>query len=462
LGAQQKGLEINYELEEGLPRMVRGDPTRFSQVLTNLLGNAIKFTSEGEVVTVCGCAEAADPYSMQVRVRDTGIGISAEQQTRILEPFEQADGSTTRLYGGSGLGLSISRKLAQLMGGEVTVASSPGKGSEFLFTARFRPAAKGAQNGGGNREPFAGQRVLLVEGHLTSRRILAGMLERVGLKVDLAGDARAALELASSRRAGEYSAVLASAAMPGLDGVQLAEALKGSLVPSRAIVLLLNGADLSRSLGRVRALGLTRHLIKPVSERCLLEVLGSVLNPQESSKPLPARPQAGAASRPGRVGNILVAEDNSVNQKVVASLLRKQHHSVTVVPNGLEAVEQALTGDYDLVLMDVQMPVMDGIAATRAIRRSECEQGRHRTPIIALSAHAMEEDMAAGQAAGMDGYLSKPVQPNHLWDTVARVLLGELNVEESWAEIAGAAVSPDKGEGATEGIPPEVSGDVRG
>jgi signal transduction histidine kinase/CheY-like chemotaxis protein len=425
LGAQQKGLEMMWRLGPGVPRMVNGDPTRLSQVLINLLGNATKFTGAGEVVTIGQVAGPEEPYTLQFLVRDTGIGVTAEQQSRILEPFEQADGSTTRVYGGSGLGLSISRKLITLMGGELEVSSTPGEGSEFRFLVRFRPA-EGLSSGNDLPKPrFDGEQVLLVESNRTNREMLAEMLRSAGLSVQAAGDSGEALRLASSGPPGGFAAILSDAALPGVDGFQFARSLEKSQKNSVVLILLLTGTDLARSMERCRSLGIHYHLIKPIAEDSMLRVLARLLQQRSVEQAASAEPQKPAEPPAGQTGRILVAEDNLVNQRVAAALLEKRRHQVTVVSNGAEAVELVMAGGFDLVFMDVQMPVMDGIAATEAIRQAERARGWPPIPIIALSAHAMAGDYRAGLKAGMDGYLPKPLQPDQLWRTVDSVLRGE-------------------------------------
>jgi CheY-like chemotaxis protein len=411
LKAHQKGLELTWEFDPAIPERVAGDPTRLRQVLTNLIGNAIKFTGSGEVVTSAALlpADGGEGFLVRFDVRDTGIGIPPGKQTHIFEAFVQADGSTTRTYGGTGLGLAISKRLTELMGGTISVESAPGAGSVFSFTVRLLPAASPARPAA--RLDLRGKRVLVVDDNEVNRRILDRMLSRAGMAVTAACGAVEALDILSSER---FDLIVTDGQMPDVDGFQFAERLRRGGLNSSAVILMITSVDIAGSSARCRELGIARYLVKPVSGRSLLEAISSALAPA----PEPA-PAAAPAAPSGRSLSVLVAEDNVVNQRLVAGLLKKWNHQVTVVDNGAEALDQVRSNRFDAVLMDVQMPVMDGLTATRKIREYESAEGARRIPIIALTAHAMSEDAQRCLAAGIDFYLTKPLKPQLLRETLS-------------------------------------------
>ncbi|MEW6635442.1 MAG: PAS domain S-box protein [Actinomycetota bacterium] len=415
--ARAKGLELASFVEPGTPSGLRGDPGRLAQVLTNLVGNAVKFTERGEVVVRAGLVEDdGEGVLLRFSVSDTGIGITEHQRSRLFEPFSQADPSTTRRYGGTGLGLAISRQLVELMGGEIGVESEPGEGSTFWFTARF---LKGLHRAAPAEEPAAGlrgRRVLVVDDNATNREILCRQLASWGLAPTAEKSAEEGLEaLRSAVERGEpYELAIVDMRMPEMDGVDLARVAKGEPALAGTRLLLLTSVSLHERADEVRRVGFSAVLTKPVRQSRLYEAVISVLGPPEEE---PAPGQDGredAAKREAGGGlRVLVAEDNAVNQRVAVKMLENLGYRVDVAANGLEAVEAVFRRSYAAVLMDVQMPEMDGLSATAEIRRREKTPGR-RLPIIAMTANAMAGDREQALEAGMDDYLPKPVRREDL------------------------------------------------
>jgi signal transduction histidine kinase/ligand-binding sensor domain-containing protein/CheY-like chemotaxis protein len=426
LRAHQKGLELACDVRPQVPAVVLGDPTRLRQIVTNLVGNAIKFTERGEVVvtveTLQGVPTGPDaPAVLHFSVRDTGIGIPREKQLVIFAPFSQADASTTRRFGGTGLGLTISRRLAAMMGGDLWVESEPGKGSTFHFTGRFR-AASPAPATRGEEPSLEGQRVLIVDDNATSRRILEEMTARWGMKPVMAEDGSSAL-----RRLEEDAGlqlVITDTHMPGMDGYELAEKLR--LLGREASLVMLTSAGQRGDAARCRQLGVAAYLTKPVRSGELRQVLLAVLGvrPRRApASPLVTRHSLREAV-PARALRILLAEDNPVNQRLAIRLLERRGHRVVVACNGRQVLETLAThgwNAFDAVLMDVQMPEMDGFQATAAIRDHERGAGGH-LPIIAMTAHAMKGDRERCLEAGMDAYVSKPVRAEALFEAIQSVL----------------------------------------
>ena len=444
LRAHHKGLELACHVAPTAPETLVGDPGRLGQVVTNLVGNAIKFTEQGEVVARVEVVERTDEdVCLHFAVRDSGIGIPPEKLAAIFTPFEQADNSMTRRFGGSGLGLTISSRLVGMMGGRIWVESEVGKGSTFHFTARFG-VPRGAAAKAATVEPAGlhGLAVLVVDDNATNREILVEMLTRWGMKPTAAVDGPTAL--ADMERAAAASApfalVLSDVQMPGMDGFTLAEQIRRRPELTRATLLMLSSADRQKDADRCRELGIGAYLIKPLKKSELLEAITTALG---ASPMLPDKSAAVAAGcgpeeatrgRPAKKLRVLLAEDNPTNQLLASALLRKQGHEVVVAGNGKEALTALETNGewaaadcstplFDVMLMDVQMPEMDGIEATGRIRAQE--QGRsRRLPIIAMTAHAMKGDRERCLAAGMDGYVSKPILTRNLLNAIA-VALGE-------------------------------------
>jgi signal transduction histidine kinase/DNA-binding response OmpR family regulator len=412
--AHAKGLELTVMIDAMLPAQVMGDPGRFRQVLLNLAGNAIKFTSRGEVSLEIKVVDgAATGTRVRCEVRDTGIGIPADRLPALFTPFSQVDSSTTRRYGGSGLGLSIVKRLVELMGGESGVQSEEGVGSRFWFTVHFGLAAASAPAAHEAPSSIVGRRVLVVDDNSTNRKILLGQLLLCGVVPVAAASADEALALLREGQAAgrRYDAALLDHHMPDCDGVELGRLIMADeSIKNTRLILLTSPAQ--RGDGRTWGdFGLAGCLMKPVSQHDLTACLVLILaNSAESwhlkSQPM-ITPQALRTHRAGGRHRILLAEDNIVNQKVASRILEKLGYLVAVVPDGAAAVHAWQTGNFDLILMDCQMPQMDGYAATREIRRRE--DPTIRVPIVALTANAMKGDEELCIAAGMNGFMSKPI-----------------------------------------------------
>ncbi|PIE19939.1 MAG: hypothetical protein CSA65_00390 [Proteobacteria bacterium] len=410
--AHAKGLELVLEIEPGVPAGVRGDPGRLVQVITNLVGNAIKFTDEGEVLLRVAPADVPNERDVSLRfeVTDTGIGIEASKQQSIFDAFAQADGSTTRRYGGTGLGLSISMRLVALLGGDLEVSSCPGEGSTFSFTLTLPlvtiPPASALAPAALHR--LEGVRVLVVDDNATSRRIIAQQLGRWGVLVTLAEGVREALA-ALDAPGGGFEALITDAMGPGQDGFALIRQLRQRVDGAELPVVMLSSLCLDDERPHVEALGVACLLTKPVKQRELAAALSTVLRLQrEDTSSGERKVITDEDLRAVRSLHVLLAEDHPVNQRVAVGYLEKGGHQVDLVDNGNKAVEAVRRKRYDIVLMDVQMPELDGIGATERIRELERERG-DRVPIIALTAHAMKGDAERCQAAGMDDHLAKPI-----------------------------------------------------
>jgi PAS domain S-box-containing protein len=421
LPAHQKGLELIVDVRPFMPDRFVGDPHRLRQVLVNLLGNAIKFTNQGEIVVRATAAPVGNNRArLQVHVVDTGIGIPSDRHETIFKAFEQADGSTTRRFGGTGLGLTISARLVSLMGGTLRVDSEPGHGSDFQFALTLPMSSDAAV--ASRPAPFdglSGLAALVVDDNETNVRILAEMLGSCGMTVVTAtGGSAARAAVAASPHV--FSLALLDMQLGDTDGIALASTLRSHPRCASAVVLILASADHQRDARDVAALGNARYVVKPVGRAALLESITSTLGARSVPSTLPAAPDI-TPGRAARHLRVLVAEDNVVNVKVADNLLRRRGHAPFIVSNGREAVEAIARERYDLVLMDLQMPEMDGFEATAAIRAMQRRTGV-RTPIVALTAHAMESDRQRCLDADMDGYVSKPVKAVELFEVIDRVI----------------------------------------
>jgi PAS domain S-box-containing protein len=423
--AHEKDLELLWQTAPDVPDDLVSDAGRLRQILVNLTGNAIKFTERGEVeVLVEQESRTESQARLRFTVRDTGIGIPADKQAVIFEAFSQADASTTRSYGGTGLGLSISRQLVRMLGGELTVDSSPGRGSTFSFTIDLplSPARVDAL------EPefpvnLRGVRVLVVDDNQTNRHILNDMLKGWKMVPTLAESGRAALEkMRSAVRDGVlFELVLTDCHMPEMDGFMFVEELKKSPELARSTIMMLTSADRQGAYKRCRQLGISATLLKPLKQselqEAIIEILGRVDRTQRPPGPAPVTPLRADGPRL----RILLAEDNEINQQVAVRLLNKLGHDVEVVANGQLALDALRTGEFDVVLMDVQMPVLDGFKAVAAIRGNEASTGRHQ-PVVAMTAHAMTGDRERCLKAGMDDYISKPITAGEVAAALSRTV----------------------------------------
>ena len=434
--AHQRDLELMCRVLPGVPERVVLDIDRVRQIVVNLAGNAIKFTGSGEVeLQVSADAVSESDAVLHFSVRDTGIGIPPERQQAIFEPFSQADGSISRRYGGTGLGLTISTRLVQLMGGRIWVESISGVGSTFHFTLECPIAQVRSIPFAAGPEQLRGLRVLILDDNAANRRILEETLKKWDVDATLAEAGPAALTmLASAANSGRpYSLLLLDAHMPGMDGFTVAQRIQENPRYTGTTVMMLSSSDLNADAAYCGRLGIRRYLVKPVSQTELREaVLGAI---SEFGAPREPQRSEETTKTPAPVGQrILVVEDNPVNQMLALRLLEKQGHAVTIAGTGLEAVARAAAGGFDVILMDVQMPGMDGLQATVAIREAEAGSGVH-VPILAMTAHAMSGDRDRCLAAGMDGYLSKPICPRTLFET-----LDSLQRANITADAAPAAV----------------------
>jgi signal transduction histidine kinase/DNA-binding response OmpR family regulator len=417
LRAHQKSVELTYHVPPDLPDTFIGDPVRLRQVVVNLVGNALKFTERGEVTLDVALEEKRDnDVLLRWSVADTGIGIARDKQQSVFETFTQADGSITRKFGGTGLGLAISTRLVKLMGGRIWLDSELGKGSTFHFTARlgrWLPAE-------GDVRPvsLAGAQILVVDDNTTNRRILEEVLRHWGMVPELTSSGmEALLAIEREARAGRrFALALLDVQMPGMSGYELAERLRSVRGATPLPVVLLSSAGEQLSEARRKELGVARRLVKPVKQSQLLETIEYVLGRAHSRAP--SKPSDLTLELDPSPLRILVAEDNFVNQRLAARLLEKRGHTVTIAENGRVALQAFEREPYDLILMDMQMPEMDGFEATAAIRQRECADGGRHIPIVALTANAMKGDSERCLNSGMDAYISKPLRPHELYDLI--------------------------------------------
>ncbi len=459
--AHAKGLEIASLVKADVPIALRGDPGRIRQVLVNLLGNAVKFTEEGEVTLVVRLLEEKeDAAQVRFEVSDTGIGMMEEQRGRLFESFSQADASTTRRYGGTGLGLAISKQLVELMGGQIGVQSEPGVGSTFWFVLPLEKQPEGAhQLPSTPRANLSDLRVLVVDDNETNRKILHEQVASWGMKSEGVEDGQKVLEmLRGAAEAGEpYDLAILDMQMPLMDGVELARRIKEDPSISSTKLVMASSRGRGKEAEEAREAGVEAYLTKPVRQSRLFDAISTVMGttPEEAAAPegeqerqlvtLHSLKEAKASSR----ARLLVAEDNAVNQKVAVKMLERLGYRADVAANGLEAVEATFSRvPYAVVLMDVQMPEMDGYEATAEIRRREREGTNGRTPIIAMTANAMQGDREKVLAAGMDDYVAKPVKSEEL-DAALERWIPRSEEETLASEEATVGVGASPG-GATE------------
>ncbi len=442
--AHQKGLELACDVAPDAPDRLVGDPGRLRQVIINLVGNAIKFTERGEVVlSVAVDAESESQAALRFSVRDTGIGIPADKQGLIFEPFTQGDGSSTRRYGGTGLGLGICSRLVEMMDGRIMVESRPGEGSTFTFTASFeKEAPADAYLEPVDVASLAGRRVLVVDDNATNRFIISSLLDRWQMSVLTVESAMAAFgALQRARHAGApFDLVLLDLQMPDMDGFTIAQRIKDDPQLATSIIILTSAAQ-GGDGARCRALGLAGYLTKPVMSAELLEAVQAVFGGLNTNRPTTLVTTHSIREDRSRL-RLLLAEDNPVNQVMIARMLAKRGHRVRAVENGRQVLAALEAEAFDLIIMDVQMPDLDGFETTVAIRERERGTGRH-IPILALTAHAMKGDRERCLQKGMDGYASKPIQSEELFAAIETLLPhGEMPIQRKpgTPSVAGDAV----------------------
>jgi PAS domain S-box-containing protein len=420
LQAHQKGLEFTSVIHPDVPEDIVADPTRLRQVVSNLVGNAIKFTERGEVnLEVAVESRIKDQVRLHFVIRDTGIGIPPDQQSVIFGAFTQADGSTARKFGGTGLGLTISSRLVEMMGGRIWVESHPGKGSHFHFTAQVSLREASSSTNLVERVPLTGLRALVVENNSNIRHFMRETLERWGMKVELTNSGTEALRLlaAAAQSANSFDLLLSGMHMPDIDGWTLVEKTRQHPDLKRLKIMMLVSVGERGDAMRCRQLDIAAYLTQPIGPSQLLDSVLTVLSTKARETDPPRLVTRHTLREDQRSLRILLAEDNLVNQKLAARLVEKRGHTAVVVSSGREALQALEKQKFDLVLMDVQMPEMDGFETTAAIREKEKATGSH-LPIIAMTAYAMKGDLERCLTAGMDKYIAKPIQPRELFEAI--------------------------------------------
>ncbi len=433
--ATAKGLELIFRVAPDVPSALTGDSLRLGQILINYANNAVKFTEKGEIVIdVRPVEQTAQDVLLKISVQDTGVGLTAEQMGRLFQSFQQADTSTSRKYGGTGLGLAISKQLAHLMGGEVGVESEVGRGSTFWFTARLRKSSAVARKRVLAPE-LRGRRVLVVDDNEAARRLLDDLLSSMELKVDqVASGAEAVDEVGRAARSGKpYEIVFLDWRMPGMDGIETAHAIRALGLEPPPHLIMVTAYAREEVMQQAEQAGLEEFLLKPVTASTLFDSVGRVLGSADESQPAPsASPAPSTQLSRLRGARVLLVEDNELNQEVALGLLAEGELVVDVAENGQRAVEMVRERPYELVLMDMQMPVMDGVTATREIRKEE----RFRNlPIVAMTANAMQQDRDRCVEAGMNDHLAKPVEPDELY----RLLFKYLGAREAAPDVSARA-----------------------
>jgi len=421
--AEEKKLELVCLIYQNVPSLLIGDPGKLRQIFMNLAGNSIKFTEKGEVVLRAEIEkETQEEATIRFSVTDTGIGIPKEKMETVFEPFIQADGSTTRRYGGTGLGLSISKKLIELMGGKIGVDSKAGKGSRFWFTLPFKKQKETDVVIHEIYPDIRGLKVLIVDDNATNRIVLSKMVETFGCKPEAVASGEEGIQALKDASASSepFKLVLLDMQMPGLDGEQTTIEIKKTPEINEVPIVILTSIGRRGDIAHMAEAGCSGYLVKPVKQSQLLNTINTALN-SHGAKELSSRytvSRQKITETKQRNSHILLAEDNPINQKLIAALLEKAGYNVDVVENGRVAVEAVEKDAYDVVFMDIQMPQMDGFEATKAIREKEGKNSH--TPIVAMTAHAMKGDREKCLEAGMDDYISKPVQPQEMFDLIKK------------------------------------------
>lgn len=453
LKAEEKGIEIYFAASSDVPLCLVGDPLRLGQVLLNLVNNAIKFTESGEIIVKIDPVSESPEVKRQghamlrFSVKDTGIGLTQEQISRLFQSFSQADRSTTRKYGGTGLGLAICKRLVDMMGGEIRVESEHGKGSSFIFTAKFGLQASGKEKKLQPPVDIRGLKILVVDDSKTSQKILQSYLESFSFDVTIAGSGREALQLLENApEDSPYQLVLMDWKMPEMDGIETANLIKKnkriSLAPTIVMVTAYGREEI---MHQARDAGLGGFLIKPVNPSVLFETILDAFGRTISKRPFAAKPLAAEGKGLDKLNGarLLLVEDNEINQQVASELLKKAGAAVTIAVNGKEAVRKVAENDFDAVLMDLQMPVMDGYEAARTIRKDPRFQD---LPIIAMTAHVMASEKEKCLEAGMNDHTGKPVDPEKLLETLAKWI-------RPGARQAPASLKEEGSEGSLEYLP---------
>ena len=421
--AHQKGVEFAHHIMPDVPTYLIGDPLRLRQILVNLIGNAIKFTEKGEIVVEVKTKDEGPGTKEEVNlifsVRDTGIGIPPEKLNAVFERFTQVDSSTTRKYGGTGLGLTISKRLVEIMRGQIWVESKQGEGSTFYFTSRFAVQSEDKKRLPAPEVDISGIRVLIVDDNATNRMILREMLSEWGVLVTEAVDGEQGLsELIRARDTGEpYRLVLLDCRMPGMDGFQMAEYMKNDPTLASMAVMMLTSDNRDGHTKRAKELGMAKYMLKPVKKAELRAAISVAIAEKKAitEKTPQLKPAAIEEILPL---NILLVEDSRDNRLLIEAYLKKTPHKIEIAENGEIALEKFMSGKYDIVFMDMQMPVMDGYTSTKIIRKWEAEKGSESTPIIALTAHALKEDEQKSLDAGCTSHLTKPIKKVKLMETI--------------------------------------------
>jgi two-component system sensor histidine kinase/response regulator len=455
--AQDKGLELLFDIDPQLPPMLEGDPLRLGQVLINLANNAVKFTEQGEIViSVKVLEQGTDKWTIRFSVRDTGIGMDDEQRAKLFQAFSQADTSTTRKYGGTGLGLTISKRLVEMMNGEIWVESEPGEGSEFLFTAELGLGQEMERKPQIPSPDLRGLKVLVVDDNATSREILLGMLESMSFKVTLAASGPEGIaELEASDASEPFNLVLMDWKMPGMDGIAATEAIiNHPKLTKKPTVIMVTAYGREEIMLRAEQIGIDGFLIKPVSPSMLLNSIMAAFGKEapRAERRAGIEKEAQEQTKGIRGANLLVVEDNEINQQVATEILESAGLKVTIAADGRQAVEAVKAENYHAVLMDVQMPVMDGYEATRSIRQ---DSRFDDLPIIAMTANVMAGDREKALAAGMNDHVAKPIDPDQLFGSLVRWI--KPGVRDFAPETSTAAGEPATNK-AERVLPDAISG----
>jgi len=451
--AQEKGLELACLIQHDVPSLLRGDPGRLRQVLVNLMGNALKFTDKGEVVIQVHLKEESETHAtLLFSVSDTGIGIPRGRLDRLFQSFSQGDPFITRKYGGTGLGLAISKSIVEMMGGQIAVESEEGKGSTFWFTAVFEKQPVEQRSTPGVFEDIRGRRILIVDDNLTNRLILREQLHSWGCRYDVAASAKEALDKlwAGLESKDPFQVAILDMEMPDMDGAILGRKIKENPDLGQTLLLLLTSQGRRGDAKRMEGIGFSAYLTKPVKSAQLRDCLALAIGSKSSAfsgRPVPIITRHSVAEAKKQKMRILLAEDNVTNQKLALRILEKMGYRADTAGTGREVLWALERVPYDLILMDMQMPEMDGLEATAAIRQKETETGGH-IPIIAMTARALKGDRERCLAAGLDDYISKPIQPKELIEAIGRQL-GKADVGAQKIPLVGISEEKeifDKGE----------------